>query len=294
MFVVILVLVLLVFPWLAKVLPQAAQAPSPRTRRTTKPRAEQEGREKRQRGKEEAGKEKDKPSDQAKLADKGEAQGRGGQAPRRRVAAAKAAARRRSTSRGMGYAGSVDPDPANPYRMLVTLSNEGASLARVELSSERYRDLEDRSGYLGHLVMDDSDKGPGCLVQVVGRELPPPRPTCEPGDRILELNYQGKTIGIDGPRAWNCPPPDQAGRTVELVIERGKDAASRRRGDLDSPAAGSDPARAQKPEHGLDPRRDSTRSRWRQLPPSLLTTLQQVDGDKLRADEDPDAKWRTN
>ena len=35
--------------------------------------------------------------------------------------------------------------------MLVTLSSEGASLARLELSSERYRDLEDRSGYLGHL-----------------------------------------------------------------------------------------------------------------------------------------------
>ena len=60
--------------------------------------------------------------------------------------------------------------------MLVTLSNEGASVARLELSSERYRDLEDRSGYLGHLVMDDTDKGPGCLVQVVGAGTPAARP----------------------------------------------------------------------------------------------------------------------
>ncbi len=36
-------------------------------------------------------------------------------------------------------------DPQDPYRMLVTLDNQGAALARIELSSQRYRDLEDRT-----------------------------------------------------------------------------------------------------------------------------------------------------
>lgn len=50
--------------------------------------------------------------------------------------------------------GSADPD--DPFRMLVTLTNKGAAVERIELSSPRYRDLEDRGGYLGHLVTDES------------------------------------------------------------------------------------------------------------------------------------------
>ena len=46
-------------------------------------------------------------------------------------------------------------NPVSPYRMLVTLTSRGAAVARIELSSERYRDLEDRSGYFGHLVMNE-------------------------------------------------------------------------------------------------------------------------------------------
>ena len=52
-------------------------------------------------------------------------------------------------------------DPKDPYRMLVTLTNRGAALARVELSSSRYREIDDRSGYLGNLVMDKTMPGPG-------------------------------------------------------------------------------------------------------------------------------------
>src|ERR1700742_1734260 len=41
-------------------------------------------------------------------------------------------------------------DPASDYRMLVTLTNRGAAVERIELNSPRYRDVEaweDRSGY---------------------------------------------------------------------------------------------------------------------------------------------------
>src|SRR5215469_17281538 len=42
--------------------------------------------------------------------------------------------------------GSVDP--SDPYRMLATITNRGAAVERIELSSRRFHDLEDRSGYL--------------------------------------------------------------------------------------------------------------------------------------------------
>ena len=60
--------------------------------------------------------------------------------------------------------------------MLATFSNRGAALVRIELSSPRYHDLDDRGGYLGHLVIDEDAKGDGCPVQVVGAGPRRPRP----------------------------------------------------------------------------------------------------------------------
>ncbi len=45
--------------------------------------------------------------------------------------------------------GSIDPE--SPYRMMVTFTSQGAAVRRVELASPRFRDLHNRSGYLGHL-----------------------------------------------------------------------------------------------------------------------------------------------
>ena len=68
-------------------------------------------------------------------------------------------------------------DENDPYRMLVTLSNRGAAVARIELSSPRYRDIDDRSGYLGHLVMDSSRfTATGVRCSWSARARPPPRP----------------------------------------------------------------------------------------------------------------------
>ncbi len=60
---------------------------------------------------------------------------------------------RKRPSNGSRSARPIDDDP---YRMLVTLTNHGAAVARIELSSPRYCDIDDRSGYLGHLVMDSA------------------------------------------------------------------------------------------------------------------------------------------
>ena len=52
--------------------------------------------------------------------------------------------------------GSANPD--DPYRMLVTLTNKGAAVTRIELSSPKYRDIDHRNGYLGHLVISQQYK----------------------------------------------------------------------------------------------------------------------------------------
>ncbi|MGA2256455.1 MAG: YidC/Oxa1 family insertase periplasmic-domain containing protein, partial [Thermoguttaceae bacterium] len=193
--------------------------------------------------------------------------------------------------------GSVDPDPNNPYRMLVTVCNEGASLARVELSSERYRDLEDRSGYLGHLVMDNSDKGPGCLVQVVGAGTPAAEAGVKRDDRILELVHRGQKTKIDHPAGLESAlRPTKPGETIELVVQRGKDTLPN-----------TSVRMIRRPLEVIRPERSKPSTVWisggqldaislddisldGNCPPSLLTSLQQVDGDKLRTDEDPEAK----
>ncbi len=61
---------------------------------------------------------------------------------------------------------------ADPYRMLVTITNFGAAVERIELNSPRYRDLEDRSGYLGHFEPADAPNQGGALVRVVGQGTP--------------------------------------------------------------------------------------------------------------------------
>ena len=83
-------------------------------------------------------------------------------------------------------------DPNDPYRMLVTLTNRGAALARIELSSPRYRDIDDRSGYLGHLVMDKNLQGAGLPVQAVGVGTPADKAGIKVGDIIKEIN--GKPV----------------------------------------------------------------------------------------------------
>ena len=86
--------------------------------------------------------------------------------------------------------GSADPD--DPYRMLVTLTNKGAAVPRIELSSPNYRDIDHRNGYLGHLVMNPRAAGKGCRVQVVGPGTPAAKAGLQPGDVII--SFDGKDV----------------------------------------------------------------------------------------------------
>ncbi len=84
--------------------------------------------------------------------------------------------------------GSADPSDQSPYRLLVTLTSQGAAIERIELSSARYRDLEDRSGYLGHLACEDTPGASGVKVNVVGKATPADLAHIEVGDIISQID----------------------------------------------------------------------------------------------------------
>ncbi len=114
--------------------------------------------------------------------------------------------------------GSADPDAKNRYRMLATFSNRGAALLRIELSSPRYHDLDDRGGYLGHLVIDEEAKGDSCPVQVVGAGTPAAEAGLKPGDQILAVDATPVRSAGDLERALAKTKPHGK---VKLAVRRG-------------------------------------------------------------------------
>jgi len=89
-------------------------------------------------------------------------------------------------------------DPADPYRMQVVATTRGAAISRIDLNSGRYRDLENRSGFLGHLVIDEKaaeevvqqEGKEGCLVQVDAYGSPAYAAGLRKGDLIVALDGQ--------------------------------------------------------------------------------------------------------
>ncbi|MCA9248353.1 MAG: YidC/Oxa1 family insertase periplasmic-domain containing protein [Planctomycetales bacterium] len=119
--------------------------------------------------------------------------------------------------------GSVDPDLAkNPYRLLATFTTRGAAIERLELASPRYRDIQDRGGYLGHLGLVADTKAKGCRVRVVG----PGTPAAAAGIQVDDV-IQGV-----GPAVVPTRTPDEMavfttsakpGQTIQLsVLRNGK------------------------------------------------------------------------
>ncbi|QDU27511.1 Membrane protein insertase YidC [Anatilimnocola aggregata] len=119
-------------------------------------------------------------------------------------------------------------DPTSPYTMLVTLDNRGAAVERVELNDPRFRDIEDQSGYLGHLGFalvgrDTKD----ATVQTVGPGTPASlakpvdgtRPIgLQVGDVIREVNGAPIERGEEL-ESWlrrNSKP----GQSIEVTVDR--------------------------------------------------------------------------
>ncbi|MBN1393592.1 MAG: membrane protein insertase YidC [Pirellulales bacterium] len=82
--------------------------------------------------------------------------------------------------------GSADHD--EPFRMLVTLTTKGAALARVELNDPRYRNVDERYGFLGHVASHCDKEGNGCRVRFVGRGTPADEAGLKSGDLLKALD----------------------------------------------------------------------------------------------------------
>ena len=156
-----------------------------------------------------------------------------------------------------------DLSPESPYKLLVTLTNRGAALARAECSDDRFRDLEWRKGYLGHLQGISDLDGRGCLVQVVGPGTPAARAGLRAGDVLTALNDTPLRGPMDLHDAMARTSPRQK---VTLHVLREEERLS-----LDV-ALTRQPLEIIRPE-GADPL-------------SMLMTLQQVDGEQLGVDEE--------
>ncbi|MEX0643037.1 MAG: YidC/Oxa1 family insertase periplasmic-domain containing protein [Pirellulales bacterium] len=113
-------------------------------------------------------------------------------------------------------------DPATGYRMLVTVSNVGASVRRAELTSRRYLDQHDWSGYLGELELADADGG--AKVQVVGPGTPAAAAGIKPGDVIVGIKGSDeKTIStVDEFNA--ALARTRPGQEIGLQVRRGEEA----------------------------------------------------------------------
>lgn len=119
-------------------------------------------------------------------------------------------------------------DPTSPFGMLVTLDSQGAAVERVELTDPKYKDIEDQSGYCGHLsfaVVGRNTKD--AAIQTVGPGTP--AATAKPvdaaksvglkiGDVIREVNGTPIERGEEF-ESWlhkNSKP----GQTIEVTVDR--------------------------------------------------------------------------
>lgn len=150
--------------------------------------------------------------------------------------------------------GSAAPD--GPFEMLVTLTNRGAAIERIELSNRQYREIERRDGYLGHLTLEEA--GPGVRARTVGPGTPAAVAGLRPGDVIVQFD----AVKIEGLASYQAAlGKTRPNDTITLRVDR--DGGLR---ELKATLTRW-PLQVVRPEGGD--------------PLSLLTTLAQFDREKL-------------
>jgi YidC/Oxa1 family membrane protein insertase len=115
--------------------------------------------------------------------------------------------------------GSVDEK--SPFRMLATLTNYGAAVRRIELSSQRFLDMHDASGYLGHLELiapENDDKG--LVVQAVGGGTPAEVAGLKVGDRLIAAGTKETTPIESANGLVKLLAKTKPGRALTLIVER--------------------------------------------------------------------------
>ncbi len=166
---------------------------------------------------------------------------------------------------------------ADPYRMLVTLTNMGAAIERAELNNDRYSDLEDRAGYLGFLATTDAPKAAGSLVRIVGRGTPAAEAGLKPGDVVWAIDGQKVLSAADMETKLEVTTP---GQIIELALADGRKL---------SPKLGRRPVQILRPEHDTHPLDVVTDAHD---PFSMLFTLERVGDKRLEDDAPSDAELR--
>ncbi len=180
------------------------------------------------------------------------------------------------TNVGLEYfsLGSVAED--SPYRILVTFTNHGAGVRRVELASRRYRDLQDRGGYLGHLELA-SDPAGGLLIQAVGSGTPAAQAGLEIGDRILSSGGKGQPLTLSSPQQFaELLAQNKPGELLVLQVARGEAPPTDR-----TVALGRRPLEVMRPESENVLMRTEKLPNDSVAPPSFQFTFEQLGSTKI-------------
>jgi len=180
-------------------------------------------------------------------------------------------------------------DEASGFRMGVTLTNHGAAVRRIELSSPRFLDLHDRRGYLGQLELAEAD---GLVIGAIVPGSPAATAGLQAGDLLLEAGRETPTPVKTREEFNKVLDGVRPNHSLSLVIERDGQRQTltaklqRRPLELIRPEAENVALRT-----GKVP--DDFKS-----PPSFLMTLAELDDKKLAADKPipgvdlEDANWR--
>lgn len=108
------------------------------------------------------------------------------------------------------------------HTMLVTFNSRGAAIERVELTTRdekgklKYRNLDDKSGYLGELALV-SRKEAGCTVNVVGHGTPADLAGLQRGDVLLSVDGAPVNEPSALTQALSAKKP---GESITMLIER--------------------------------------------------------------------------
>ncbi len=176
--------------------------------------------------------------------------------------------------------GSLDPE--SPYQMLVTFSNRGACVQRVELNRPKYTDLMNEAGYLGNLSLMAVDNE--CIIRTVA----PGSPAAAAGLRGREWTTEGieTSVTYSGDILKSIAGQDvesigdyqrilaktKPGQSIEVQVERDGKTISR------TIELAKCPLQLIQPEP-LDPTEEEP-----QHPFSFLMTLYQIGSEQTRFD----------
>jgi YidC/Oxa1 family membrane protein insertase len=179
--------------------------------------------------------------------------------------------------------GSIDPNSG--YRMLATLTNRGAAVERVEMSSPRFLDLDNRSGYLGRLAPRDVEGG--IEVRVVGPGTPAAQAGLQAQDVIVGIGDAASAEPLTVESFEAQLAKTRPGRQITLQVRRGAAAPQTMTAKLARrPLAVIRPEIENVEMRGAEPPEGYT------SPPSFLMTLSSLAG-KPVVDEDAKrlAEW---